>query len=93
MKERRKKRLFARTSNICFSLLIICTPVAGSESTNGEAEPVDSSAADAQRDGEKTDVKHEDILDRVFSPLDRTVSDINRDINKDDDNADPESNK
>ena len=92
MEERRKKRLFGRTSDICFCLLIICTPVASGESY-GEAEPVDSSAADAQRDGEKTDVKHEDILDRVFSPLDRTVSDINRDINKDEDNADPDTSK
>jgi hypothetical protein len=64
--------------------------VTGSES-NGEAESVDATATDTPRDSEKTDVKQEDILDRAFSPLDRAVSDINRDLNKGDASSDPES--
>ena len=31
---------------------------------------------------EQSEAKHEDILDRVFSPLDKAVSDVNRDLNK-----------
>jgi thiosulfate dehydrogenase len=38
----------------------------------------------SHRDGGRTDVKHEDVLDRVFAPLDNAVSDINRDMNKGD---------
>jgi hypothetical protein len=64
--------------------------VTGSES-NGEAESVDATATGTPRDSEKTDVKQEDILDRAFSPLDRAVSDINRDLNKGDASADPDS--
>jgi len=85
-----KKLLFARVSRICFCLLVFSTPAAASES-NGEPDPVSTTVTDTQGDGEKTDVKHEDILDRAFSPLDRAVSDINRDLNKGEDSADTES--
>jgi len=90
MKIRRKKSLFTRASSVCFCLFVFCTTVTGSES-NGEAESVDATATGTPRDSEKTDVKREDILDRAFSPLDRAVSDINRDLNKGDASADPES--
>lgn len=90
MKIRCKKLLFDRVSSICFCLLVFCTPAAASES-NGEPEPVNATVTDTQGDAEKTDVKHEDILDRAFSPLDRAVSDINRDLNKGEDSADTES--
>ncbi len=40
---------------------------------NGELESITEQQSEA---------KHEDLLDRVFSPLDKAVSDVNRDLNK-----------
>ena len=95
MNHRHRKLLSAGTSAVFLSLLILFTAVAAGESpgreSQGEAQPSDKTAADGKGDPEKTDVKHEDILDRAFLPLDRAVSDINRDINKEDDSAAPES--
>ena len=46
---------------------------------------------ETQNDEGKADTQHEDIIDRAFSPLDRAVSDINRDLNKGGDGTVPES--
>jgi len=40
--------------------------------------------ATSDRDYEKADAQHEDIIDRALAPLDDTVTDINRDLNKND---------
>jgi len=82
--------MFTRTSVICFGLLVFCVPVAAIESDQ-EAEPAGQVSTDTGPPGEKSDVKGEDILDRVFSPLDNAVSDINRDINESGDKAAPDS--
>jgi hypothetical protein len=55
-----------------------------------EAEESDSTAAgpkDVQPAGDNSD----NIIDRVFSPLDKAVTDINRDINAGNDNFAGES--
>jgi len=90
MKNYRKKLLFTSTCGAFLSLFVFCAPVAGSE-TNGEAETADMAAMDTQNNEGKSDTQHEDILDRALSPLDRAVSDINRDLNKGDDSTVPES--
>ena len=92
MNIRSKKLLFAGASSLCFCLLIFSTPVAASE-TDEAAEPVKAAVTDTQANREKADKKQEDMLDRVFSPLDNAVSDINRDLNKGDGSAAPESNE
>lgn len=85
-----KTLLLVRATRACFCLLLVCAPVAAAESA-AETEPVNAAATDIEGGGEQTDVEHEDIIDRVFSPLDSAVSDINRDINKGEDRAAPES--
>jgi hypothetical protein len=40
--------------------------------------------ATIDRDYEKADAEHEDIIDRGLAPLDDTITDINRDLNKKD---------
>jgi hypothetical protein len=98
MKHHHRKWLSAGASAVCVSLLILSTPAAADQATNsrsqGEAQPAAKTAADSKGEPHKTGTKHEDILDRAFSPLDRAVSDINRDINEDinkeDDSAAPE---
>ena len=57
----------------------------------GDTEATDVPAGDAAPGVQQKEGKHEDLLDRVFSPLDDAVSDINRDINKDDDAASPDA--
>lgn len=70
-------------------LLVLCAPLAASEP---DAKP-DSAAAPASDDAGKqeSDPEHEDILDRMFAPLDDAVADINRDINEGDNNGEPEA--
>lgn len=75
---------------ICLTVLYL--PVASGDS-NGKAEPADKPATATRQPAENTDVKHEDILDRIFSPLDQGVSDINRDINAEDKGAEPDTKK
>jgi uncharacterized protein with LGFP repeats len=90
VKTRRRRFIAAKASAVYFCLLILCTPVTGSAS-DGDAEPADKAATATKHTTEKADVKHEDILDRAFSPLDKAVSDINRDINKGDNSEAPAS--
>lgn len=90
MKTSRRRFIAAKASAVYFCLLILCTPVTGSASDR-DAEPADKAATATKHTIEKADVKHEDILDRAFSPLDKAVSDINRDINKGDNSEAPAS--
>ena len=99
MKTRRRRFIAAKASAVYFCLLILCTPVTGSASDR-DAEPADKAATATKHTIEKADVTvrwiderigDEDILDRAFSPLDKAVSDINRDINKGDNSEAPAS--
>ena len=57
---------------------------AGDESqgtTERTDNPVEGVIGDIEGDYRKADTQHEDIVDRVFAPLDDTVTDINRDLN------------
>ena len=78
------------TSAVYICLLVLCAPVAASESDTG-ARSSERAAPDTAGNGQKADEKQEDMLDRVFSPLDNAVSDINRDLNKGDGSVAPES--
>lgn len=81
-------RVMTFTVYIC--LLVLCAPVAAGESS-ADAQSSDRAVTDTADNRQKADEKQEDIIDRVFSPLDDAVSDINRDLNKDDDSPTPES--
>jgi hypothetical protein len=69
-------------------LLVSCTPATGIE-PGGNTESDDTAATG----DEPTDAKPTDIIDRMFSPLDNAVSDINRDLNKGDADTPPEPNE
>lgn len=43
---------------------------------------LDKAAASVEQDYETAATQHEDVIDRAFAPLDDTVADINRDLNK-----------
>jgi len=64
-------------------LLVSCTPATGIES-GGNTEPAETATTSAEPGDEPTDAKPTDIIDRMFSPLDNAVSDINQDLNKGD---------
>jgi len=78
------------TSILYVCLLVLCVPVTASESDAGTESP-NKAATDTAGDQGTADMKHEDIVDRVFSPLDNAVSDINRDLNEGDGSATSES--
>jgi len=78
------------TYTIYVCLLVLCAPVAAGESDT-EPQSTERAATDTAGNGQKAEEKQEDMLDRVFSPLDNAVSDINRDLNQGDDSAAPES--
>ena len=80
----------AITFTLYVCLLVLCVPVAASESDAG-TESTNKAATDAADDQGTADMKHEDIVDRFFSPPDNAVSDINRDLNEGDGGAAPES--
>lgn len=90
IQHRRREVMCAGISAVCLCLLVLCAPVAARESDAG-ADSADTATTDAAGKQEKADPKQEDILDRVFSPLDNAVSDINRDLNEGDGSGDPES--
>lgn len=90
MKGSRKGRVVAMAAVACYGLLGLCAPSPGDESS-ASTEPLDKAAGDVPGQEHQSDGKHEDILDRVFSPLDEAVSDINRGLNKGEDSASDES--
>jgi len=73
-------------------LLVSCTPGTSIESGDN-TQPADASASAATPGEEQTDAKPDDIIDRVLSPLDNAVSDINRDLNKGDADTPSEPNE
>jgi hypothetical protein len=89
MQHRRGKLMQAGIVTVYLCLPVLCTPLAASE-PDGNMESADTAASD-DAGKQEADPKQEDILDRVFSPLDNAVSDINRDLNKGDDTAAPDS--
>ena len=70
------------TSTIYVCLLVFCASAAAGES--GVDKQSSDKAATGTADEAKKTGQEEDILDRVFSPLDKAVSDINRDLNEGD---------
>ena len=54
----------------------------------GESQPEKNTGSGSGTSATTTQPRHEDILDRAFSPLDKAVSDVNRDINSDIDQGD-----
>ncbi len=59
--------------------------------TDQTTRPVEKTAADVEHADEKTHSENENIVDRVFTPLDNAVSDINRDLNEEHGGAASES--
>jgi hypothetical protein len=86
MKPRHKRTLFFWTSVGWLFLLVAGTTASVNESTV-TAESADTTASDSAPSGEQADAKPTDIIDRIFSPLDNAVTDINRDLNKGDADA------
>jgi hypothetical protein len=80
MKNICKQLLLARMPIVCFCLLACCGSVSAGESGN-EPQSTEKTGTDTHGDQKKTEDKHEDILDRALSPLDKAVSDINQDVN------------
>jgi len=83
MKHCRMIPLPAWTVAGCLCLLVACTPAAVDDSS-GNTEPVAGETSDTATPGEQAGAQSQDIIDRMFSPLDKAVSDINRDLNKGD---------
>ena len=74
---------FTLASSAWFCLLAACTSTTSVNSGQGAAPPDEVTVGDASG-GDKTESQPTDIIDRVFSPLDNAVDDINRDLNEDD---------
>lgn len=51
--------------------------------TGHTSKPAEKTAVDAEHADRKTHSENENIIDRAFSPLDKAVNDINRDLNED----------
>jgi len=79
-------KLFARSSAGWLCLLFACAS-ATAEQPAGNAEPADKTDSTALPAEQQEDAQPQDIIDRLFSPLDNAVSDINRDLNKDNTDA------
>lgn len=93
MKQRHKRSVFASTTAGLLCLLVAsCTTATVDEST-GNAESADTPASGSAQSEDQADAKPTDIIDRIFSPLDNAVSDVNRDLNKSDADAPSEPNE
>ena len=92
MKERHKRSALAWASVGWFCLLVGCSPATIDESA-GNAQPVDTSSTAFAPSAEEAEAQPTDIIDRIFSPLDNAVTDINRDLNKGGADTPPESNE
>jgi len=80
------------TTTLYLCMLFLCALVAASEPDIG-ADTADEVATNSAGNQDDANAKHENIIDRVFSPLDNTVSDINHRLNEGDGSAAPESNE
>ena len=92
MAHRKKRAVFALLSVGSLWLLASCTPATSVES-GSNPEPAGEATTSAAPGEEQTDAQPEDIIDRLFSPLDNAVTDINRDLNKGDADAPSGSNE
>jgi hypothetical protein len=87
-------KYLTKTVPAVISVLYLCLPVSGTalgatgSGSDGGVKPVDSGSAGSGEAGQdNTGAAHEDILDRVFAPLDKAVDDVNRDLNKGEDKS------
>ncbi|MGD8311138.1 MAG: hypothetical protein PVJ66_00965 [Gammaproteobacteria bacterium] len=81
------KSFAVRASVTWLWLLVSCTP--GTNVEPGEnTQSADASASGAGPAGDQSEAKPTDIVDRMLSPLDDAVDDINRDLNKGDADTD-----
>ncbi|MGD8619691.1 MAG: hypothetical protein PVH54_10970 [Gammaproteobacteria bacterium] len=92
MKQCHRRSILAWTSAGGFCLLVACTPATVDESA-GNAEVADKAASASVPAEEQAVAQPHDIIDRIFSPLDKAVSDVNRDLNKDDAGSSSETNE
>ena len=92
MKQHHKRSILAWTPAGWFCLLVACTPATVDDSA-GNAEAADKAASASAPAEEQADAQPHDIIDRIFSPLDKAVSDINRDLNTDDAGPPSETNE
>jgi hypothetical protein len=83
----RKKLMFAVVPIACLYLfngsLNAGMSVAEAE-TDQTAKPSEKTAVDVEQGEQQTHSENENIIDRVFSPLDKAVTDINRDLSEED---------
>lgn len=77
------------TSAIYVCLPVLFASVAASQSGVSD-QSRDKAATGTTYEPEQAD-QQEDIFDRVFSPLDNAVSDINRDLNEGDGSTAPQA--
>ena len=61
--------------------------------TGESGQAADKATTGTAPNEEQTDAEPQDIFDRMLSPLDNAVSDINRDLNKGDACTSPEPNE
>ena len=88
-RDNKTKTMLTRISGVCLCLLI-CSCSAPASAPGNESQPEEKTATGTEGDKASTEGQHEDILDRAFSPLDKAVSDINRDINEEDEKEAPQ---
>jgi hypothetical protein len=75
--------LIALACSAGFCLLVACTSMTGVDAGQGAAPPDEEAGGGTPAGGQAGD-QPTDIIDRVFSPLDNAVDEINRDLNKGD---------
>jgi hypothetical protein len=66
-------------------LLALYSSASGSEpdtAVDRTGQLLDKAAENVEQDYKNAAAQHEDVIDRAFAPLDDTVADINRDLNK-----------
>jgi hypothetical protein len=90
MKGCQRNPWFTRAVAGCCCLFAVGVTWAVGE-TRDDTESSGTAAAGTAPDTPPDEGQQQDLLDRLFSPLDEAVSDINRNLNKGDDNASPES--
>jgi hypothetical protein len=85
MPSHRNNRVFPVAEIFCCCALIYCARLVAEEAPLNSA-PATAAGPAAQPASQPP----EDILDRLFAPLDKAVADVNRDINSGDDSESPE---
>jgi hypothetical protein len=93
MKQRHKRSVILWTTAGLLCLLVASCTTATVDESNGSAESANTPASDSAPPEDQVDAKPTDIIDRIFSPLDNAVSDINQDLNKGDADVPSEPNE